>query len=586
MPGSPADIQKLTGEIASCRPVIDIYPDLTVARCFGMSGTEKQELTDFETLSDIIRYYIYQVYGRQLYSEDCVACQVCYRRKVLRCYGGCIAFLKGGQHEDMYRFWQLSSGWVSSPRPEEASALCELMNSEDAGRYHDGAALSREEADVLCSGSQPWFHIHAQDSKLIGVVALLRGNGVQAELCIHIKGSWRGRGIGVEAVKRMKSAACLGMHLKELYVRVLHTNDRACLFYKRCGFQPVPELPAQLRIPGEAPYQALRCVLSPKLVDVSVVIPMYNSGKWIRRCIASLRDASCEILLVDDAFTDDTTQIATELAAQDARIKLLRLTTHTMAGGARNAGLRAAVGEYVFFLDSDDAEANQEIFLRMVAHATISRADCVMTAQYEEESERGLRLVRRWGCYSGSVMPPQRPVLYSCQFPIWMAWYRRSFLLEHRLTFPENVSYEDNYFSFVLASEVESVCFVPGTLIRHRIHSCSLAHIPDLEIQTSFFKVTDLCLRYINENSLLERYPKEMTMWYVYAVFFTALHVWQTILPDEVWIIREAIRRVKERFPRLFTDHIDRAISPEDRRILKMAWENVEALLLVERKRP
>lgn len=93
MPGAPEDIRKITGANAVCRPVIDIYPDLSVSRCFGMSATQRCHLSDFETLEDLIRYYLFHVDGSRLYSDSCSNCTNCYQRNVLRCYGGCLAFI-------------------------------------------------------------------------------------------------------------------------------------------------------------------------------------------------------------------------------------------------------------------------------------------------------------------------------------------------------------------------------------------------------------------------------------------------------------------------------------------------------------
>jgi len=94
LPGSPGDIARVTGKMAVCRPVIDIYPDLTVARCFGMSDA-KHSLDEFENLGDIIRFFTYETDGRLLYGESDPHCRECYRRRTLQCYGGCLEFMEG-----------------------------------------------------------------------------------------------------------------------------------------------------------------------------------------------------------------------------------------------------------------------------------------------------------------------------------------------------------------------------------------------------------------------------------------------------------------------------------------------------------
>lgn len=98
MPGSAYDLGRITGEYAVCHPVIDIYPDLSVARCFGMSHLHEKKIRDFQTLNDIIRYFVFRLDGKLLYSDTSPDCRICYQRQVLRCYGGCIAFLQKGDN--------------------------------------------------------------------------------------------------------------------------------------------------------------------------------------------------------------------------------------------------------------------------------------------------------------------------------------------------------------------------------------------------------------------------------------------------------------------------------------------------------
>jgi len=90
---------------------------------------------------------------------------------------------------------------------------------------------------------------------------------------------------------------------------------------------------------------------------VSVVIAAYNRASTVDRAITSaLRQTlpADEIIVVDDGSTDDTCNIVESLAAQDARIRLLREKTNRGGGAARNVGLAAAQGEFIAFLDSDD----------------------------------------------------------------------------------------------------------------------------------------------------------------------------------------------------------------------------------------
>mgnify|MGYP002853068268 CR=1 FL=1 len=89
---------------------------------------------------------------------------------------------------------------------------------------------------------------------------------------------------------------------------------------------------------------------------ISVIIPIYNVEKYLRRCINAVREQSytdLEIILVDDGSTDESAAICDEMAGEDERIRVI----HKKNGGsssARNCGIEAAEGAYIGFLDSDD----------------------------------------------------------------------------------------------------------------------------------------------------------------------------------------------------------------------------------------
>lgn len=90
---------------------------------------------------------------------------------------------------------------------------------------------------------------------------------------------------------------------------------------------------------------------------ISVIIPMYNGESFIRQSILSVTGQTyrnLEILVIDDGSTDGGPGICRELVALDGRIRILRQENGGVSS-ARNHGIEAATGEYVFFLDSDDA---------------------------------------------------------------------------------------------------------------------------------------------------------------------------------------------------------------------------------------
>ncbi|MGO4773626.1 glycosyltransferase family 2 protein [Flavobacterium sp. W22_SRS_FK3] len=90
---------------------------------------------------------------------------------------------------------------------------------------------------------------------------------------------------------------------------------------------------------------------------VSIITPTFNAEKYIRDTLQSVLHQSYqnwEMILVDDASTDETVKIINEFAEKDVRFKLSRLSKNSGNGFARNVALEKAAGKYIAFLDADD----------------------------------------------------------------------------------------------------------------------------------------------------------------------------------------------------------------------------------------
>ena len=90
---------------------------------------------------------------------------------------------------------------------------------------------------------------------------------------------------------------------------------------------------------------------------VSVIIPVWNPGEGVSRCVASLRGQTLggiEMIFVDDCGTDGAMDVVRAAAAEDPRIRILTNAENMGPGASRNAGIEAARGEYLSFVDADD----------------------------------------------------------------------------------------------------------------------------------------------------------------------------------------------------------------------------------------
>lgn len=127
----------------------------------------------------------------------------------------------------------------------------------------------------------------------------------------------------------------------------------------------------------------------PDIPEVSVVIPTYNRADVLPRAIESVRRQTFggvwELIVVDDASTDRTEEVVRTFG--DARIRYLRHTENRYGAAARNTGIRAARGEWIAFLDSDDEWLPHHLE-RKVALLEDAGADAVFGSFFVERDHR------------------------------------------------------------------------------------------------------------------------------------------------------------------------------------------------------
>jgi raffinose-raffinose alpha-galactotransferase len=126
---------------------------------------------------------------------------------------------------------------------------------------------------------------------------------------------------------------------------------------------------------------------------LSVVVPVYNISKYIRRCVESIINQSyknLEIILVNDCSTDGCAEICEELAAGDNRIKALHHTVNQGLSVSRNTGIEASTADYIAFIDGDDYVVVDYI-ARLYGLMKEYNADISITSFIKEYEESGKR---------------------------------------------------------------------------------------------------------------------------------------------------------------------------------------------------
>ncbi|MFJ8602852.1 glycosyltransferase family 2 protein [Streptomyces shenzhenensis] len=186
--------------------------------------------------------------------------------------------------------------------------------------------------------------------------------------------------------------------------------------------------------------------------DVTVTVIVYNDAARLPRAVASLRrqtHANIEIVISDDHSTDETPFVARALAAQDDRIRYLRLARNSGGCSApRNRALAAARAPYLMFLDSDDELPADAVELLLAAHRE-REVDFTMGAVQRIREDGGRRstwmphLVAERRTLAGIEDDPRLFFEHLSTSKM----YARAFLDRHDLRFPEGIHYEDQLFS-------------------------------------------------------------------------------------------------------------------------------------------
>lgn len=239
---------------------------------------------------------------------------------------------------------------------------------------------------------------------------------------------------------------------------------------------------------------------------ISVVIPVYNVEKYLAECVDSVLGQTYtdyEIILVDDGATDSSGRICDEYAQKDARICVI----HQPNGGlsaARNTGLAAARGEYVYFLDSDDY-IDPQALADLIATAQQEQADVVFFDGFVffdgcEEDGSVSKYIRKTAYAAENGREMLRKLLlneeYRTAVPIML--FRTDYLRKNELRFLEGIIHEDELFTFLVYNADGRVAHCHKTLYARRIRPASI----------------------MTSSGIMRRYDSMMRIYYVLSDMF------------------------------------------------------------------
>ena len=217
---------------------------------------------------------------------------------------------------------------------------------------------------------------------------------------------------------------------------------------------------------------------------VSIVIPVYNTEKYLDRCIESLKKQTLEeieVILVDDGSKEACASLCDEIAKTDSRIKVIH-KKNAGAGFARNTGLAVATGQYVGFVDSDDY-VEHTMYEKLYDAAVRNDADFVLSGYcfvggntYAEDGQCTQKpLFREETLFENEKVKdlllgtvgalPNEPEDSRYGVGVWKNIFRNALLQEKKIQFPSERKFmsEDALFLVDYLKCIERAVGIPGT---------------------------------------------------------------------------------------------------------------------------
>ncbi len=218
---------------------------------------------------------------------------------------------------------------------------------------------------------------------------------------------------------------------------------------------------------------------------LSVIVPVYNVENYLERCIDSILDqgdfTDYEIILVDDGSTDGSGQICDNYKNEHSNISVI----HKENGGlssARNAGMRAAQGKYVQFIDSDDYIKSNSI-KQLVDKAEESNTD-ILTFNYAYKYEDGKVeendiVPECEGVISGEDYLLNAFKSNTMQMGVWKNLYSKALLIDNNLFFREGFVHEDEEWTPRVFLAAKRVCSLDEVIYAYCIRKSSISRSND-----------------------------------------------------------------------------------------------------------
>ena len=251
-------------------------------------------------------------------------------------------------------------------------------------------------------------------------------------------------------------------------------------------------------------------------MKLSIIIPVYNTEKYIKQCIESvtaIKDIETEIIAVNDGSTDSSKDILEEYTEKNDRIKVITQKNQG-ASAARNTGIKASTGDYIYFLDSDDwidTVSFEKIIKELENdYKNGEKIDIVVGkekaySEFTKEEVLDERIPRE---LIGKVVSGKEYMIKSIRGKFWnvrlpIYLYSRKLLTDNGIYFPAGrKSNEDEVFSIDVFYHAEKLKITDEIFGYYRARSGSIMSVLNITHAEDIFEnAKELIKRYRNEKN-------------------------------------------------------------------------------------
>jgi len=229
------------------------------------------------------------------------------------------------------------------------------------------------------------------------------------------------------------------------------------------------------------------------MIKLSIILPFYNVEKYMAACLNSLFEQDMpedeyEVICIDDGSPDHSRDIVEQYREKHANLVLLVHKENKGLGGARNTGIRAARGKYLWMVDSDD-RIKPNCLKELIEICKENEPDVLMF-NFEKINAFGEKVERIEVFKNSGVMVGKQYIhtffkndfIYHLGY-VWRQIYRTDYLREKDLYFPEKVFWEDTVFMPKALFYADKVCSVDKICYQYRINPSSISGIYEKELR-------------------------------------------------------------------------------------------------------